>query len=267
MKRFVSLLATMVVLLPLFFFNVNAAPPDECLKMLMPNDYHSEYDSTLPGWHDVGTINPDSVRVDSCFDSPTFGKQFAKRYFTIKFVPFYYPFTEVIDSNDVMGINDLSNSRPKLKQQLQDLESSFGKLYIKGMGDEDLIKEEEILSRCLFKIYFETYQDISAVEDYVSKNIDSVTFFKYENRAGALLNIEDRLNYSYDIEVEPIPSSYFIRIHVNETQFTTEKLEIFNSNGIRIIELPFNEEINISNISNGVYFIKYGTQIGKFIKE
>lgn len=261
------ILAVIVVLLPLMFSNINALPPKECLKMICPNDPNSKYDSTSASWNAGSSSNPDSVLVDSCDNSATYLKIFAKRYFTIKFVSHYYPFNKVIDTSDVMETSDISNSKLLLKQQLQQLESNFGKIYIRGMGNENIETEEAIIGSCLFRIFFESYQDVAAIEDYVFNNIDSVTFFTYENRAGFLSKVEDLILIANSIQIEPNPTSSSIKIQIQKNSIFNNNIEIYNAFGLIIRDLSYSEEINVSDLPSGVYFLKYGNHTGKFIKE
>ncbi len=55
----------------LFSINLYSAPPDSCLK------YYFEIDDTT-------FFNPDSVMVDSCDGSPTFGVYYGKKYFLLE---------------------------------------------------------------------------------------------------------------------------------------------------------------------------------------
>jgi hypothetical protein len=65
---------------------VQSQTNEKCLKMIWPNDYHQVWNEEWKKWDDVGSINPDSIMVDTCKDSPTYGKMFCKRFFTIQFL-------------------------------------------------------------------------------------------------------------------------------------------------------------------------------------
>lgn len=74
-----------------------------------------------------------------------------------------------------------------------------------------------------------------------------------------------------DIMLENL-SEYFIidklsnnNIYLNNS-FWTNDIEIFNIFGIKILETKYNETINIASFINGIYFIKSGNRIEKFIK-
>ena len=61
------------------FQSVNAQVPDSCLKLLMS------------GTADSTWANPDSVKVDSCSGSTTFGEKYAKGWFRVEFSYYILP--------------------------------------------------------------------------------------------------------------------------------------------------------------------------------
>jgi hypothetical protein len=201
--------------------------------------------------------------VDTCKDSPTCGKKFAKKYFMIQFNKNYYPFDNMLDTNEVKYISDISDSKPELKLKFQQLQYMFGEINFTGL--DHILPKESILGNPRCRIFFDDYQDYEAIEQYFLHNIDSVKNFLYENRSVILVSVDDSIITQNTLIIEPNPATNIIKINVNP--LSNEMIEIFNNNGRIIKELPFCEEINISDLSSGVYFIKYGTQIGKFIKE
>ncbi|MEI6090488.1 MAG: T9SS type A sorting domain-containing protein [bacterium] len=265
MKRFFLVLATMVVSLPLFFFNVNASPPDECLEMIFPNDYHQVWNEEWKKWDWVGSINLDSIKYDTCKDSPTYGKKFAKKYFMIQFIKNYYPFDNILDTNEVKHISDISESKPELKLKFQQLQEIFGEINFKGL--DKILPKESVLGNPRCRIYFDEYQDYESIEQYVLHNIDSVKNFLYENRTFIPLNVDDYRIVQNTLIIEPVPATNLIKIKLNNNPLSKEIIEIFNNSGRKIKELPFIEDINISDLPNGIYFVKCGNQTGKFIKE
>jgi hypothetical protein len=90
--------------------------PDSCLKMIWPNDYTVITNK--------GTVNPDSVKIDTCIASATYGKHYAKKYFELKFTN--YIFDSVIQPNVTKTVNDISDNYLNIKQQFQQLELELG---------------------------------------------------------------------------------------------------------------------------------------------
>jgi hypothetical protein len=267
MKNLRFIFAMMVVLLILAFSNAKAQPVESCLKMICTNDLHDEYDSLSASWHCMGGYNPDSVKIDSCNNSATFGKVFANRYFQLCMNFHYYPFDKVIDTSDVFEIKDISNSKSELKQQFQKLEDKFGKVYIRGAGNEYLETKESILGNPIFRMFFKDYQDIEAVEQYVHKNLDSVRYFEYNRRyANDLTKVTEGIFSSTSLKINPNPAQNKLSITIDGI-IPYELIKIYSMDGILVKELNYQSEIDISDLTSGVYFIKYGYQSGKFVKE
>jgi hypothetical protein len=257
------ILAVIVVLLPLMFSNINAAPPEDCLKMIWPNDPTSKYDSTIAGWYSSCSYNPDSVRVDSCLDSPTYRKTFAKRYFSLQLSPYFYPFDKILDSGDVKAISDISSSKINFKQQMQELEQKFGKLFFKGISGN--YPDSNHYQNPNFRLFFEDLQNTEEILSYIKNNIDTVKKIIYANRAKQLTDVDDNITLN-QMEIKPNPSQNKIIITI-EDFIPNEQIKIYSMNGFLVRNSVYQSEINISDLPIGVYFLKYGNQIGKFIKE
>jgi hypothetical protein len=69
-----------------------------------------------------------------------------------------------------------------------------------------------------------------------------------------------------DIEVIPNPASDFIRICINGKFSTLTKVEIYSSVGTKIFETEYKDRIDISFLSPGIYFLKAGNKVYKFVK-
>lgn len=65
--------------------------------------------------------------------------------------------------------------------------------------------------------------------------------------------------------ISPNPISDVARITGIEA-VRGDRLEIINFSGETILILPFSEKVDLSGLSAGFYFIKYGNRVGKFIK-
>jgi hypothetical protein len=84
MRREIIILALMAILGILTSLKAQPKVDNNCLEMIYPNDYHKEWNEEWKKWDWEGSINDDSVRIDSCIDSPTFGERYGKRYFVLK---------------------------------------------------------------------------------------------------------------------------------------------------------------------------------------
>jgi hypothetical protein len=72
--------------------------------------------------------------------------------------------------------------------------------------------------------------------------------------------------------VGPNPAKSCIRISSAEENRRFKTIRIYNSNGKLVDQFPFSEEIEISSLSNGIYFIeavsdKNEVFDGRFVKQ
>jgi hypothetical protein len=246
----------------LTFFVAGAAyaytPPDSCLKMKCPDNYNTS--------NNTGTPNPDSVRIDTCISSPTFGKDFAKRYFQLKFTQ--YPFETAIPVNEVKRVSDLREDIPGLKQQFQELEEDLGSIYFlrltKQYGE---ISDSIIILNSIVFIYFEKYQDIDYINSAFQLQINSLVGLIYENRAGCdILSVNDlyKLN-SKNIIILPNPVRDRITLKFLNSN-RNERIIIISAIGIKQYETEYKETIDISFLPDGVYYLVINNELYKFVK-
>ena len=230
-------------------------PPDSCLKMIWPNDYNSI--------NNTGSSNPDSIRVDSCFGSPTFGRQFAKKYYAIGFNENYYPFDTILTKNDIKEVADISNKHLALKQILDSFEIQYGNIYFKGLNDypNDSIF---MLSPSII-MFFEKYQDYKLIVEYFSNSIDSIKDVEYDYRAMIPDAIPNDITLKQNIKINPNPAQNYIDIEI-QIPLKQNKIQILTTLGIIIYESGFQKRIDVSGLINGLYFLKIENQYFKFIK-
>ena len=60
----------------------------------------------------------------------------------------------------------------------------------------------------------------------------------------------------------PNPAMDFIKIN----QEFQSRIQIFSLIGLKVLDIDFKEEIDVSILAPGVYFVKVGDNIKKFIK-
>ena len=125
----------------IYFVNICISQTDTCKKLICQNNFCS---LTLSG-----SSNPDSVLVDNCENSITFGKNFAKQYFFLKFQT--YPFDSVIAANEIKGVYDLRDDIPDLKTKFIEIEQQFGSIFFKRYINSDDFPDSVFLDcSCLF---------------------------------------------------------------------------------------------------------------------
>lgn len=256
MKKLILILALLFISNSLF-----STPQDSCLKMIWGDD-EVYYDTEFHHW--VGSSNPDSVRVDSCIGSPTYGKLFAKRYFDLQFHPNYYPFDTVLKPDTIKGVSDISNSKADFKIILQQLEAQFGTIYFLGRPDEEI--DTIFYGNPGCRIFFADYQDIDEIVGTFSLSIDTLKWMAYGNRAKMPVSVGDLTQEEKPVIIFPNPVRNFLELKVLSGVAFSE-LYIHNFQGDTVLYTEFREKIDLSFLPSGIYFLKLGNYTYKFIKE
>jgi hypothetical protein len=246
----------------LAFFVAGAAyaytPPDSCLEMIWPDDYVHE--------SNVYSVNPDSIKYDNCPDSPTFDREFAKRYWILQFRPYYYPFDKVLKPDTIKRVSDISSSKSELKQIFEQLESELGLIYFKGYEFEE--PDYVVMKNPVLRIYFQKYQDIEFINDTFKLLIDSLLSIGYINKAVFIIGVEESYqdrNNSNEISIFPNPVKDILYLE-STNEYPTGLIKIYSAFGTIQMESIFKREINISCLSDGLYCLVYKDRIYKFIK-
>ncbi|MFN8361108.1 MAG: S8 family serine peptidase [Candidatus Kapaibacterium sp.] len=175
----------LVVLLTIFFTS-NAGlycfpVADSCLRMYLANDYISRDTTTslFGGAH--GSVNPDSVMIDTCSGSATYQHLFAKKWFIIQFPKNFYPFNHILDSGEVKEVSDIDSSHLALLNRFLQLQDTLGLIYFQGLDDPP--SDSVVMLNPLLKLSFENYQDVDYVVEHFKNTVDSVKNLAYELRA------------------------------------------------------------------------------------
>jgi len=258
MKTRLLLIIAAVALLPLGWAGAQVYyPPDSCLKMYCDNDWDQLTQK--------GSVNPDSVRVDSCENSPTYGKLFAKKYFILQFQPYYYPFDKVLKPDTIKRVADISIKYSEFKTRLEQLEDTTGTIYFQGLIND--YPDSSVLGNPGIRMFFEKYQECEYIMNYLKDNIDSLDFIIYDLRAtSGLVSIYDITNTDSDTIIlypNPVINNLFLENIAKEKKGI---IEIYSFNGRRLLKTEFSERIDISFLSSGIYLLKCNNKIYKFIK-
>lgn len=250
---------TFFLLFTMLFISINlhANPPDSCLKMIWSNDYDN--------LTQTGAYNPDSVRVDSCTGSPTFGKHFAKRYFYLQFHKNYYPFDNVLKPDTIKRVANISNSKPALKLLFQQLETQFGSIYFQGLPYES--SDSINMLNPVIRIFFEQYQNIDVVINTMTVQIDSLKLIGYQDREINPVSVEELTdNQDGKVFIFPSPVKNILNLKFL-TSDVTQIISIYSLQGQKVMESEYKEQINVSSLQPGIYFLKYKNKNYKFIKD
>ncbi len=216
-------------------FNINksyAIDPD-CLQIVWGNDGET-------------ASNPDSVMVDICTDSPTYGQWYVKKNIKIGFK--IYPFNEIpIQINEFKGWQDIDTNYLALREIFQNVELKYGDFTFHRVESDE---EEHLISKIIF-IEFDNYvcwdslkKDIKTNNDYLNgvaiippigldvKEADNFT--QIVNHGNSLEFNTNNLNIPHNIKIVSAYGNYF------NTEYTIA------NEGI---------DIDISHLSTGVYFL------------
>jgi hypothetical protein len=235
--------------------DLHSNPPDSCLRMILNNDYDN--------YTQTGACNPDSVRVDSCSGSTTYKKLFAKKYFYLNFKVNNYPFDYQLKPDSIKRVSDISDSKPELKAKFQQLENQFGTIYIQGRLYEAVDSEFWKNPGC--RMFFDNYQNIEEILNVFTSNIDSLRVILYRNRALIPLDVEEIGENENNIQIYPNLVENILNLKSLPSS-SMDRISIFNLIGLKIYESEYKEQIDVSNLHPGMYFIKIGNKVEKFVK-
>ncbi|MGA2296576.1 MAG: T9SS type A sorting domain-containing protein [FCB group bacterium] len=253
------ILSLFVIIITIILLNTQRAaaqvysPPDSCLKMIVPNQGGNGYYE-----------NPDSVKVDSCLDSPTFGKIYTKKYFSF-YTPNKYIFTIIPLPNDtIVGWEAIDNKYIKTKQEFEEMGKIYGKFYIKRF---DTPIDSVHLKYPIFYLWFDRNNMVDSIV-IVGNRIDNITEVTLESKWGTV-SVKEIKNNKYDFNINPNPANENIIIDITDKDILSySELNLINYLGIIIKKFNNNNQkiiINIQNLPNGIYFIKINNIIKPFI--
>lgn len=135
-----------------------AQVPDSCLKFVfIPTD-------TI--WHHP--TNPDSLRIDSCVSSATFGEMYARGWFGVEFQ--YYVLPAAWGPEDTIidrHWSDIDTQYPAARLGFQALEAKYGNFYFRKQ-QPDVIDTSRGRSS-IFKVWFSDYVNVDSVVDEMSR--------------------------------------------------------------------------------------------------
>jgi hypothetical protein len=227
---------------------------NSCLKMIWPNDY--DY------FHNTGSYNPDSVMVDTCIGSLTYGKQFAKKFYNINFPQNYYPFDTILTKNDIKTVADISNKHDSLKHRFEQLENEFGTIFFKGF--ENNPSDSIMMLNPWIIMFFENYQDYQYIEKYFSNSIDSVKEIFYGYRAKLFTSVNDELIYKNNLIINSNPVQDILEIK-GQMPFHEGKMQIISVEGIIVLETELKNRLDVSGLPPGMYFLRINNFLKPFI--
>jgi len=237
-----------------------AAPvADSCLR-LVGWPYGSGIGDPPPGW------NKDSVKVDECPESPTFGGLFGKKGFRLAFQSNFYPFDHILDSNEIKSVSEIDSAYLGLLNRFLDLQDTFGLIYFQGNPEGNSSDSIEY-AHPKIRMFFADYQDISYIKEHFKTTIDSVVDILFLSFPVLPASVTDDELLQNSIELSPNPVKNILLIKNPFTAKDNDRMELFSVDGKRVLETAYQEKLDVSMLHSGSYFLRINNQTIKFIKE
>jgi hypothetical protein len=244
-----------LVLVP-FNFVLFSQTPDSCLKLLR-------------GPYEKGYVNPDSIKVDSCTNSITFGQAYAKVWFAVQFIYNVLPRGDppTYDSNYEYTWQDIDEAYSLTRDGFQQLEKKFGIFWFRdvhlGFPDTSADTTSMMPWRQL-DIRFGNYVNIDSVIVFL-KAITYVKWCDYMWMAGIKYWVPEdegiKARKSENIIIYPQPAGDNVIIQ-GLTYNGYDQIEIFSTTGylLRSSEItPYSDiDFKTEDLPSGYYFLKIG---------
>lgn len=231
-----------------------SAYSQNCLKLLPNEEYNS--------W-----FNPDSVKIDTCTNSPTYEKWYSKYGYAFGILNYLFK-PSPIQISARMTWQDIDSLYDTQRQQFEILEQKFGKFTIRR--HEEHTNDSMHLAHPVFVIDFDNYNLVDSVVFYM-KMIDSILCPGLKNQPYATsVNFEQTENSYNKIQIISNTNNNLIVLLPPYKIKKTLIIDIFDLLGNQIQHLSVNYadeiEINIGSIRAGMYFLRIDNKFFKFIK-
>ncbi|TAL66796.1 MAG: T9SS type A sorting domain-containing protein [Bacteroidetes bacterium] len=244
-----------------FIPNAKAADTlNPCWTMYKPHD------------PDHNSFNPDSVMWDTCVTGDHKVLYAYKWYYVILPVGALNVPWAPGDSLIYRDWRDIDSSFTELRNGFQLIENKFGPFIMKKQYPDE-IDTSSIGSRSWY-IKFEEYFNIDSIVYYLGGFIDP-RYVSYDMRAYRLadnVNDTNAILKPLIINLYPNPSDGYIIVDFYDNKYGLHEIEIYNEINNKVYQYSFinsNDNIminlNLSFLPNGLYFLKNGSIIKKFI--
>jgi hypothetical protein len=236
---------------------IHAQVPDSCLKMALPHDPANGY------------LNPDSIRIDSCLGSPTFGRKFARGSFFILFSQTIATLPWAKEDTIIeFSWTTIDTSFPNIRSAFQQLETEFGALLLRKAHPSDTVVNEG--GNTTYYLRFSEQVRIDSIESRLVA-IQLVEEAFYKSRAGglvgAVLEIQQMSNKPFRI----ISTEHSLIVTSNN-HYTDGRIVSVLGNDVQTFSFERttdNQEqaiIDIYTLPNGIYFVVCGGSSAPFVK-
>jgi hypothetical protein len=254
MKNFLYLAISTMFLIFLTTY-ICFAVPDTCLTLIWPDNPPNPY-------------NPDHVMKDTCKDSPTYGEWYATGIWIVRMQDYIFNF--LIPKTHRAHLDDIDSVKyPIHKEAYKNMEKIFGKISFfrdpyECINDSDSLF---LVYPCL-DVEFSRYSRIEEIRD----SLYSVpgTIVVVTKHPPYYVDVYENIN-TCKTNILPNPCNDKLKL-VNLSQSKKDQIiTIYNYLGIPVLsfDIPYGTntfEIDVSNLNEGIYFIKINNNLLKFIK-
>ncbi len=228
------------------FTNAYSQNINDCLRMVYPNE---------DIWY-----NPDSIMVDSCYESPTFGKWFAKRGYAFKMDVYVFG-NEALSFDTIVSWQDISSTFTSIKNGFQELEQIFGTFIIQRSEAKGSRSDSLFLLSPIFDLEFQNYHLFDSVRNALY-NIDSISGAGYRYYPG-FNDIPEIRNKeaNFPFNIKKVDNDRLTIIFNDDFLFRNLNINIYNLLGNQIYQQSINNQeisIDISTWASGVYIVSIG---------
>lgn len=219
------------------------AQGDSCLKLLGPAFAE---DTT---WE-----NPDSVMVDSCVTSPTFGQKFAKGWFNLRFT--YYILPTLVGPEDTIikrTWQDIDTQYALTRTKFDSMEQKYGPYHFVKFQPN----VQDTASN-IFDIQFTRYVNIDSATNFL-QDVLYVEEPVYIMRAGReLASVNEGISGYNFLSIHPNPTNnYFTLVSSDKSMTGLVSVRIFDHRGVVVasesVDISLENKINVSSLASGVY--------------
>jgi|GEM_PF-7027476 len=268
-----------------FLFSLNLRGltyQDSCFRLIWEHNPEKEFE------------NPDSVMYDSCkcgmniFEFADSNRRWPREFFYADkwfWVNLPNGSLDVLqapsDTTIIRHWTDISSSFTTLRNDFENLENTYGNFVLRKLYPEDI---DTLTSFKVWLIKLDNYVNIDSVETFL-KNFEDYKFpypyppFYRERFAIYYISVANSLQINKSFVIYPNPASDYIEIKIGNK--LSESFELSESYQIQIYnvygeQMPVGagsepaptgiNRIDISHFPTGMYFIRIGDEIGKFVK-
>jgi hypothetical protein len=260
MKKLFIIL-TLIILIVLLYEKSEARVPDSCLKMELPD---GRYGTKIDDYIDY--VNPDSVRVDSCVNSPTYLQRYVKKGILFEIKDYFFS-QRPLSLDSIYKVEDIDSINYfNVYLNFRILENKYGPIFFTRPQATEL-RDSFHLENPSFEISLLNYFPFDSIKS------DLMTFTEIVVLANEphifTTNVQGNSIVSTLLKVVIFNENLTIIIPDNSNS-STIRVSLYNTYGEELLQQSFfaksEVNLNISKLINGIYFVRINEETYKFIK-